>query len=126
MGLIGISLDITERKQAEQAVQESEKRFRTLFQGSPIGISLIDMEGNAVDTNPAYRKMLALNPQEPVSNALFDELTYPANRQADAAHYAELISGKRDQDRQEKRYVLRDGPTVLPAFNPSVPQTFLA
>ncbi|HTD21539.1 MAG TPA: PAS domain S-box protein [Terriglobales bacterium] len=124
MGLIGISLDITERKQAEQAVQESEKRFRTLFQGSTIGISLIDMEGNAVDTNPAYRKMLALSPQEPVSNALFDELTYPANRQADAARYAELISGRRDQDRREKRYVLRDGRTVWADLNLSVLKDF--
>ncbi|HZR29875.1 MAG TPA: PAS domain S-box protein [Terriglobales bacterium] len=120
IGLIGISLDITERKQAEQAVRESEKRFRALFQGSPIGIALIDMQGKAVDTNPAYRKMLALSPDEPVSIALFNELTYPANRQADAARYEDLVSGKREHDRREKRYILRDGRTVWADLNLSV------
>ncbi len=120
IGVMGIALDITERKRAERAVQESEKRFRTLFQGSPIGIALIDMEGRAVDTNPAYRKMLGLVPEEPVTNALFNELTYPPNREADAMRYAALIGGELEHDRREKRYLLRDGRTVWADLNLSV------
>jgi len=42
IGGLGITRDITERKKAEEALQEAEKRYRTLFEHSPSGILLID------------------------------------------------------------------------------------
>ena len=50
-GSIGIVEDITERSKAEQALRESEERFRMLFAESPIGIMRFDREGVLVDVN---------------------------------------------------------------------------
>jgi PAS domain S-box-containing protein len=46
-----ISRNITDRKQAEQALRESEEKFRSIFSQSPIGIELYDSKGQLLDAN---------------------------------------------------------------------------
>jgi len=52
--LLGVTRDITQRRAAEQALQESEARFRALFENSADGILIIDAETmHILDCNPA-------------------------------------------------------------------------
>jgi two-component system cell cycle sensor histidine kinase/response regulator CckA len=61
----GVILDITERRQAEQALQESEVQYHTLFDGSPDAIFIADPEtGIILDSNPAACKLLARQREE--------------------------------------------------------------
>jgi two-component system cell cycle sensor histidine kinase/response regulator CckA len=57
IGLVGISQDITARKLAEEALQESEERFRTLIEAAPEGI-FVHSDGRLVFANPAYCSMM--------------------------------------------------------------------
>ncbi|HHB92358.1 MAG TPA: PAS domain S-box protein, partial [Thioploca sp.] len=55
----GIATDITEQKQAEQKIRESEERFRALFEGAPDAIFLINQKsGKIIDANPAASRLL--------------------------------------------------------------------
>ena len=55
-GVVTVSLDITDRKQQEQAVAESEARFRSLVEGSVLGI-LIERDGMPLFANPTLARL---------------------------------------------------------------------
>lgn len=54
----GLAMEITQRKRAELAVQESEERFRAIFERSAAGIALGDVEGRLLHVNDALCEML--------------------------------------------------------------------
>ncbi|HLD29010.1 MAG TPA: PAS domain S-box protein, partial [bacterium] len=53
---IGVLRDVSDRKLAEDALRESEKMFRTLFESSTSGLCLIDEEGNFLTCNDPLLK----------------------------------------------------------------------
>ena len=114
MGIIGVSSNVTElkrlrrrRKQAEDALHESEERFRTIFESAGIGIALVDVNGVPVATNPALGTMLGYSSEE-LRTMAFTEFTHPDDAAADWELFKELQEGKRDSYQMEKRYRRKD------------------
>ena len=71
---IGIAQDITERKKAEQELKESEEKFKTVFNQSPIGLELYNMDGQLLDCNPACLNMFGIdNILEVIGFNLFED-----------------------------------------------------
>lgn len=54
IGAVHIITDITTKKQAEDALRESEQKYRALFDNSPFAVGLVDMTGKIIDVNRAH------------------------------------------------------------------------
>ena len=57
----GIARDVTARKEAEEALRQSEERHRTLFETMAHGVIYYDGEGNVTAANPAAKKILGID-----------------------------------------------------------------
>ncbi|HEX4940030.1 MAG TPA: PAS domain-containing protein [Candidatus Kapabacteria bacterium] len=75
-GMVIIVQDMTERRRAEEALRESETRFRALAEASPGLIWQADPKGNAVYLNPRFRELLGV-PLKDLMGTAWHKLVHP-------------------------------------------------
>ena len=63
-GVIGVILDITERKQAEQALRKSETTYRNIFENAVEGFFQINPNGYFINVNPAFSRIMGYSSPE--------------------------------------------------------------
>ncbi|MDD3525511.1 MAG: PAS domain S-box protein [Bacteroidales bacterium] len=71
-GVIGFSVDITERKNAEDALTESEQKFRRLFDSAPEAIVISDLKGRFISVNKAFTELLGYSCDEAIACSFRD------------------------------------------------------
>jgi PAS domain S-box-containing protein len=90
-----LSIDITKRKQAEEALSRSEENFRSLFEQAPDGIFTTDADGHFLDANRAGMQMLGYSADElrhlSVSDIVAPEDLHQVGLQLDRLASGELV-----------------------------------
>ena len=105
---ISVSIDITSRKRAENALKHSEQRFRNVFENAAVGIALIDYDGIILRCNPALEEMLGYNNME-LKGTDISEISHPDDVKAHILDFSQLIDGKLKKLQIEKRYIRKNG-----------------
>ena len=104
------AVDITERKLVEEAIIESEKRFRTIFENSMVGKSLTYLDGT-IKTNHAFCEIVGYSEEE-LSKLKWQTITHPDDVSRDEGIVKSILSGEKLYDRWEKRYIRKNGDLV--------------
>ncbi|MEJ2224657.1 MAG: PAS domain S-box protein [Syntrophobacterales bacterium] len=105
---VSFVLDVSERKQLEAELRQSEARFRAIFSNASIGIATTDLKGRFQQFNAPVIKGLGYTPTE-LRGMSFFEVTHPEDLDKDAGLFAELAAGRRERYQVEKRYIRKDG-----------------
>jgi PAS domain S-box-containing protein len=107
----GVQTDITERKRAEEALRESEERFRGIFEHAATGISITDLEYRFQSCNPAYTAMLGYTEEE-LRAASFPDLVHPEDREPNLMALRQLVAQEIPWFEIVNRYVAKDGKPI--------------
>jgi len=109
--LASVFANANARKLAQEAGNESELRFRHLFEEAPIGCCLVNAEGRLCAVNTAMARMLGYSGEEIVGRG-FWEITAPDDVDKSLVNFQELLAGVRDFYQLEKRYLKKDGAEI--------------
>ena len=96
IGVIGVSMDITERRQAEQAVRESEELYRSILIASPDVITITDLDDRILMFSPGALKMFGLENEDDIMGHLGSDFIAPEDKERAAADRQQMLDGDRN------------------------------
>ena len=95
IGLIGVAHDISDRKQAEDALRQSEERFRRYFELGLIGMAITSPTKGILEVNDEICRILGYTREELLRKS-WAEMTHPDDLATDIARFQRVMAGEID------------------------------
>ena len=111
LNVLVVCQDITDRKRAEDALLESEERFRATFNQAAVGMGLMTPDGRWMQINQRYCDIVGYTEEELQALTIRD-ITHPDDREESLKQFQLLMEGRIRNYSLEKRYVRKDGAVV--------------
>ncbi len=106
---VGMNIDITDRKEAEEALRASEEKFRAVFEKAATGMGRVRFsDGSWIDVNDALCRMLGYSPEQ-MRATPWPQITHPEDLDLDLIPFRRMAAGELDNYSVEKRFVHKDG-----------------
>lgn len=108
---IGSFVDISDKKEFESQLKESEERFKNIFKTSPVGIAVVSPDGQWIEVNESIPKMLGYSGDE-LLRLTFQDITHEDDLEKDLALIKKTLNGEIDSYNMKKRYIHKSGSVV--------------
>ena len=108
--IFGTWSDITARKQADEALSQSEDKFKYVFDYSNVGKSITSLEGE-IQVNKAFCDMLGYSPED-LQGKRWQDITHPDDLELCQREIDSILSGEKETARFTKRYLKKNGSLV--------------
>ncbi|HPB24654.1 MAG TPA: PAS domain S-box protein [Bacteroidales bacterium] len=107
-----LAIDISKQKLAEIALKESETRFRSTFEGAPIGMCLNFTDGKFFEANNAFCQMIGYSIEE-LRSRNFIDITHPDDIEISKQFISDILQLEGSDSKSiEKRYLKKDGSLI--------------
>jgi len=106
------------KEHSDVALDEAEARFRGSFDGAPIGICLVKVDGRILQANEAFGRILGFEPGE-IAGVRIEDMTHTDDRPFNDAWTHRLFAGETDPLQFETRYLHADGHPVWVSLSAS-------
>ncbi len=103
--------DITERKQAEMELIQSEAKFRSTFDQSPVGSVIVGLDKHFIRCNSAFCNFLGYPESELIGKTISD-ITHPEDLEIGMKELKQMMEGKIESYTRQKRYIRKDGSII--------------
>jgi len=103
--------EIADRQMAQKALFDSEVRFRSIFESTGLGIKIFDLDGNILQTNPAFQQMSGYSRSELIGTHL-SKLLYPTDTARALRFFENLKNNLFSNFRLEHRILDKNGSVI--------------
>ena len=117
--VLTIIRNVSDRKKSEEALRESEMRFRSVFDNAAVGISLARPDGIHLAVNQSLCQMLGYTENE-LQVLTFQEITHASDLAIDLYHYQKLLANEIDSFHIEKRFLHKNGQFIWGLLSVSI------
>ncbi|HSQ46760.1 MAG TPA: PAS domain S-box protein [Lutibacter sp.] len=111
IGTTAFSVDITQRRQAEKDLRESEYRYRKIFEDGATGMVMVNKDFKFLTANRTFCQMVGYREEE-LKQLTFLDITHPDDKDKDIPQIKKMQAGEIDVYRTEKRYLNKNGETI--------------
>jgi len=111
LNILVVCQDITDRKHTEDALRESEERFRATFNQAAVGMGLMTPDSRWMRINQRYCDIVGYTEEE-LKTLTIKDITHPDDREESLQHFQQLLEGRIGNYSLEKRYIRKDGSIV--------------
>jgi PAS domain S-box-containing protein len=109
--ILAIGTDISERLRIDEALRESEEKFRSAFANATIGFAMTDPSGRFLDANAAYCRITGHSIDE-LRALRFQDLIHPQDSAENLRLIDRMLSGGMSDFAVDNRYLRKDGDSV--------------
>ena len=108
VSFVGVQNDVTERRRAEEALRDSEERYRALYEDNPSMYFTLDEKGTVLSVNHFGSRQLGYAPEELIGHPVL-EIFHEEDRQAVSRYLSASLRAPEQSNGWEARKIRKDG-----------------